>query len=215
MGNSNRTSAKIIYKKNMNNGTFNFGNSKTRENDFTLLGGTDLKATEIFSLEGQAYDCSVYLGDPRDVAEKKIKSDVYDGDTLYVVIIHMGIPRKVKIRLLHIDTPEMKPRWKQFIKDESDELVMTEMSEELHKLEKKKAIQSRNALKEYIWHKNMIVKFGKEDSFGRVLSELFIVDDPTNLDSGVYDVGKWMLKNRYAIEYEGGKKIGFDPQNFQ
>ena len=73
--------------------------------------------------------------------EEKTKSDVYDGDSLHVVIVYNNIPHKFYIRLIGIDCPELRPRWvKNGIR----------MSKEEHEAEKKEAIKSRNSLKNFI-----------------------------------------------------------------
>jgi len=185
-------------------------NENTKHDDIDILKKISLQNVSSFSLDGQTYYCGVYLGDPTDINEKRVKSDVYDGDTLHVVIIYLGIPHKFTIRMLGIDTPEMRPKWKQPVKDELGEIKMVRVSDETHELEKRRAIESRNALKEYIWHKNLLVKFGKNDKFGsRVLANLFIIDDTGNLHS----VNDWMIENKYAMKYDGSKKKAFDPSS--
>lgn len=223
MGNTGiKINSKILFKKIRSAGEFDMANMKTRQDDFDLLHKINLENAKPFSLEGQTYDCRVYLGDPRDVHEKQTKSDVYDGDTLHVVIIYLGIPHKFTIRLLGIDTPEMRPRWNKQVMDDDGNTTTIRISDEIHKLEKQAAVKSRNALKEYIWHKNLIVRFKKNDKFGgRILAELFVVGDThapisdtsggTNLfnSKSVNSVNKWMIDNNHAVAYNGGKKKAF------
>ena len=159
------------------------------------LSDIDLNKIPRFSLEGQNFECRVYLGDiVKDINEIDIKSDVYDGDSLHIVIIYNNIPHKFNIRLLGIDSPEMRPKWNQ---------NGIRISDNIHKFEKKCALVSRNALKLLLFKKKMYVEFGKNDKFGgRILAKLYFI----NKNSQRYDVSEWMITNNFAKKYDGGKK---------
>jgi len=181
------------------------------------LNTLDLEKISPFSLAGQTYNCRVYLGDLNDLDEVNVKSDVYDGDTLYVVIIYCGVPHKFKIRLLGIDTPELRPKWIQ---------GGVRMTEKDHILEKMHAVASRNLLKQYLHGKKLKVKFNKHDKYGgRFLADLYALDDNTAgnvpqkedllssecrkiLSTGSVggSVGEWMIEQGAAVRYYGGTK---------
>ena len=176
MGNENSNEAKSVFDKD------------------STLNKLNLKDVPRFTLEDKIFNCRVYLGDLEDIEEKNTKSDVYDGDSLHVVIVYNDIPHKFYIRMLGIDCPELRPRW---IKNGK------KMSTEEHEAEKKEAIKSRNFLKNFIKGKNLRIRFGKHGKFGgRFLGELFTVDYNGNLIS----VNKWMIKSGFAKIYNGGKR---------
>ena len=113
MGNENSKNKKYVFDEN------------------STLNKIDLKDIPRFTLEGKIFNCRVYLGDLEDIEEKNTKSDVYDGDSLHVVIVYNDIPHKFYIRMLGIDCPELRPRWvKNGIR----------MSTEEHEKEKNEAI---------------------------------------------------------------------------
>ena len=105
---------------------------------------------------------------------------VYDGDT---ITIASKLPYKdsplyrVSVRLNGIDTPE--------IKGKTDE-------------EKTLAKQAQVALSDLILNKNVKLINCKTEKYGRLLADVYIDD--------LY-VNEWLLKNRYAIKYDGGTKI--------
>jgi len=173
---------------------------------FDIFEGIDLKNVSRFSLEGTTYDCGVYLGDLSDIDEEKTKSDVYDGDTLHIVIMYLNVPHKFTIRMLGIDSPERRPTWKQLSPDGSGTV---RVSDEIHALEKKEALNSRNALKRHLNKQKLRVKFGKNDKYGgRILANLFIIKVTDGIESEE-NISDWMIENNYAVKYFGGKKKAF------
>lgn len=128
---------------------------------------------------------------------------VYDGDTIHVVSAmsvkycrchdktdpycgHGYLQQyfKFKIRINGIDTPEIKTK-------------------------DKGAMEARHVLTELILGKIIQIFVVKTDKYGRLLCEIYTED--TNGDW--FDVGKWLVKNGYAVEYDGGKKQVFEKES--
>lgn len=62
---------------------------------------------------------------------------------------------------------------------------------------KKLAKQSRDALYELVFDKNVILKDVTTEKYGRLLANVYIND---------IHVNQWMLDNKYAVKYDGGTK---------
>jgi micrococcal nuclease len=95
---------------------------------------------------------------------------VYDGDTV-TADIDLGFEvwlRGQRLRLLNIDTPEVRGK------------------------EKKEGIVSRDALRDRILGKEVIVMSDRRGKYGRWLVEIFL--DEENINS-------WLLNEGYAIPY--------------
>jgi micrococcal nuclease len=106
---------------------------------------------------------------------------VYDGDTVHAVF---SLPRsstiyKYKLRLAHIDTPELK-------------------SKNIN--EKIKANEAKKIVEDMILDKIVYLELEGEDKYGRILANIYI----NNLN-----LNDFLIKNKYANKYEGGKKIKF------
>ena len=104
---------------------------------------------------------------------------VYDGDTITIaqkLPIRNSPIYRFPVRLLGIDSPEIKGSTEN---------------------EKKLAKESRDALHELIFDKNVILKDVSTEKYGRLLANVYIND---------IHVNKWLLDNKYAIEYDGGTK---------
>lgn len=105
--------------------------------------------------------------------------NVYDGDTITVA---SKLPFKsspiyrFSVRLRNIDSPEIKSK----SKTESD-----------------LAIKSRDALHNLIFGKIIELKNNGKEKYGRLLADIYL--------DGIH-INKWMLDNKYAVEYDGGKK---------
>ena len=113
---------------------------------------------------------------------------VYDGDSITVAA---RIPElknskifKFNIRLNRIDTPEIKTS---------------------NHIEKEYAIKVRDFLSEKIMNKMVNLEVSKTDKYGRYLSEVYY--KKTNINN-------LLLNNKYAVKYDGGTKIAFNPSNF-
>ncbi len=111
---------------------------------------------------------------------------VYDGDTITVAsrMPWANSPLyRFPVRLNGIDTPEMKG------KDEA---------------EKRIAVKARDALGEKILNKPIVLKNVTTEKYGRLLADVHY--------NGMH-LNKWMIEQRYAVEYGGGTKQS--PDNWE
>ena len=106
---------------------------------------------------------------------------VYDGDTITIASRLPGLYNspiyKFSVRLNGIDTPEMTG------KDDD---------------EKEIAIKARDALTAKILGKEIRLEIIKTEKYGRLLTDIYL---------GNTHVNKWMIEERYALVYDGGKKV--------
>jgi endonuclease YncB( thermonuclease family) len=112
---------------------------------------------------------------------------VYDGDTIWVVIKIRGTYNRVKVRLNGIDAPELKPSLK------------VENRNKIIKL----AEESKEFLSNLILNKIVTLKCHKYDKYGRLLADLFLEDK----DKQIINISEHMIKNKKAYPYDGNKKI--------
>ena len=111
---------------------------------------------------------------------------VYDGDTITIAskLPYDTSPMyRFAVRLNGIDCPEIKGK-----------------SED----EKQSAQNAKHALEALVLHKNVILKNTKTEKYGRILAEVYL--DELHLN-------KWMLDNKYAVEYDGGTKKIYNENN--
>ena len=96
--------------------------------------------------------------------------EVYDGDTITVVICFDLTNKflKFKVRLLGIDTPEIRTR---------------------DKLEKKRGFEARDYLRSLILNKLIYLKCGKFDKYGRLLGTVLSINDHKNINDLLIDGG--------------------------
>ena len=105
---------------------------------------------------------------------------VYDGDTITIAAYIDSDPSVVyrfSVRLNGIDSPEIKGKTEN---------------------EKKLAKQSRDALNNLIYGKIVKLENISMEKYGRLLA--IVMCNNVN-------VNNWMLENKYAVPYDGGKKI--------
>ena len=136
---------------------------------------------------------------------------VYDGDTITIAAklpYNDSLLYRFSIRLNGIDSPE--------IKGSSED-------------EKAAAQVSKRALENLILHKYVVLKNQSTEKYGRILADVYIIYDkneklhnPSTMLRMTTDysqetsackqayvslhLNKWMLDNRYAVEYDGGTK---------
>jgi len=108
---------------------------------------------------------------------KALVVKVYDGDTI-TVNINLGfgiIMRKVKIRLLGIDTPELRR-----VSDE----------------EKVRGIEAREFLSDLVLDRIIVLKTKKDKTgkYGRLLGTIYIND---------IDINQMMIDQGHAVKYLG------------
>jgi micrococcal nuclease len=109
---------------------------------------------------------------------------VYDGDTITIAAklpYNDSLLYRFSIRLNGIDSPE--------IKGSSED-------------EKTAAQASKLALENLILHKYVVLKNKSTEKYGRILADVYIVYEKNDK----LHLNKWMLDNRYAVEYDGGTK---------
>ncbi len=106
--------------------------------------------------------------------------DVYDGDTCKVVFPVLRKLYKFNCRILGVDTPEIRTR---------------------NKEEKEYGLKVRDKLRERILDKVVWIECGDFDKYGRLL-----IDIKNPLLEGE-KISEWLIKNKYAFAYNGGKKI--------
>ena len=102
--------------------------------------------------------------------------NVYDGDTVQLVFPVQGILYRWSCRLTGVDTPELRTRNKQ---------------------EKMYGYQVRDALREKLANKMVMVHCGEFDKYGRLLVEILYENE---------NINNWLIENNYAKKYDGGKK---------
>lgn len=104
---------------------------------------------------------------------------VYDGDTITIASKLPGPSRVVyrfNVRLNGIDSPEIKGG--------------TEREKDLAK-------RSRDALSNLIMGKIVDLKNVSTEKYGRILADVYLGD---------VNACDWMIKNNYAVKYDGGTK---------
>ena len=111
--------------------------------------------------------------------------DVYDGDTVTIVIFNKFGFEKHKLRLYGIDTPEMKP------------------SKNLPNREEhiRKAHLAKDKLIERINNKIVQVDINGYDKYGRLLGTIYIKSCYSK-----ENINQYMLNNNYGYAYDGGTK---------
>lgn len=112
---------------------------------------------------------------------------VYDGDTMRVTFTYRKQPTTFKLRVMHVDTPEMHPR---------DKDGRTEKDIES---EKALAREAKARVKELCDGRLVVLSVeGKGDPYGRLLARVY-------LESGE-PLDEVLLRERLAYPYEGGTK---------
>lgn len=112
---------------------------------------------------------------------------VYDGDTIHVVFPVSGKFYKHHIRLLGLDTPEIRPK------------------SEYDPREKEAAKIAREFLKDQILDKIIDIECETNDKYGRALAWIYL---------GNVQMNQLMLDKGYAIAYDGRTKSKFNFDTF-
>jgi len=111
--------------------------------------------------------------------------DVYDGDTI-TVDIFLGfnvVLSNIKVRLVGIDTPEVRTR---------------------DKKEKEKGLATRDWLRERILGKKVLLHTKERGKFGRWLGMIWEIEENKPLFENSYN--KQLINEGLAKEYWGGKR---------
>jgi len=110
--------------------------------------------------------------------------DVHDGDTCSVLIRFGEEYLKLNIRVLGIDTPELKRGGSE--------------------LEMQAGAKVRDVVSNLILNKVCKIRLDKNDKYGsRINGEVFLLDG-TSLSS-------YLINKKYAVPYSGNKKLAWDP----
>lgn len=110
---------------------------------------------------------------------------VYDGDTITIAskLPYDDSPLyRLSVRLNGIDTPEIKGKTAD---------------------EKQVAKEARDALSGLIMNRQIRLENVESEKYGRILADVYLGDLHLN---------KWMIENRYAVDYSGGTKTR--PENW-
>lgn len=110
---------------------------------------------------------------------------VYDCDTITIAtkfpylttLNESNIMYRFHVRLLGIDTPEMKT------KNEDEKSI---------------AHLAQKTLSDLILNKNVSLKNTSLDKYGRILATVY-------MDDGI-EISKWAIEKRFAVYYDGGTK---------
>mgnify|MGYP006413951103 FL=1 len=81
-------------------------------------------------------------------------------------------------------------------------------------VEKEYAKTSKKALSALILNKIVIIDFEKKEKYGRHMGTIFLLQN-NNPNMKWVNVNKWMVQEKYAIKYDGNKKISFSQRNFK
>lgn len=111
--------------------------------------------------------------------------DVYDGDTIKVIMRFRGKIDRWTIRMTGYDSPEMRPPKN----DPNRGQIIT------------KAKEAKEALINKIDNNPVLIKCGPFDKYGRLLGDVFVNGDHINA---------WMVANGFGYPYDGGKKLNSD-----
>ena len=109
---------------------------------------------------------------------------VYDGDTC-TCVVDLGFKTflRVKVRLLGIDTPEIRTK-------DLDE--------------KKKGYEARDWLRNRILGKKVLLHTKEKGKFGRWLGQIWKLDENDIIETNSYN--QKMIKEGHAKPYNGGKR---------
>ena len=107
--------------------------------------------------------------------------DVYDGDTITIIIYNKGDYEKHKLRMYGYDSPELHPRKNKENREREIEL----------------AIEAKNELSDLILDKIVTLECIGYDKYGRLLGTIY---------NNKKNINKHMIENKYGYEYYGKKK---------
>lgn len=113
--------------------------------------------------------------------------DVYDGDTVTLVIPFENKLYKKKCRLKGIDCAEIKTK---------------------NIEEKTKGLESKKILEELILNKILYIRCDKEDMYGRSLVDIYLTEE--ELDKDINSINNRMIEMNQAYQYDGKTKKLFE-----
>jgi endonuclease YncB( thermonuclease family) len=120
--------------------------------------------------------------------------DVYDGDTITIIIMYGDAPMKLKVRVQGVDAPEL------VVKREKGR-VYSAQDEELIDLEQRAGAHVRDKVKRMIDGKEIIVKLLRCDKYGgRQVGAVYL--KPQTYET----LTEYLLSKRYGKPYQAQKK---------
>ena len=161
-------------------------------NTNTNINNDQIKKFNLLGIKGNFYVKSVYDGDtivilvPMNIKVfSNISKDLIDTNNPISDQPNQIHNYEIRLRLLGIDTPELKP-------------LKSIQNRDVHI---KKANESKNFLLNIIENKIVTVEFKENDKYGRPLGIIYIPD--TN---PIININNLMIEKGYAKIYDGGKK---------
>ena len=132
--------------------------------------------------------------------------DVYDGDTITVIVKHFYTVYKVPVRIYGIDTPEMNSSniviRQQALKARNElvrHLTCGDVVSDIQCVYTRPQIQSILSRNVYlVW-----ICFGNNDKYGRVLGDVYTTDE-CGIEDSACDV---LITQKLGFPYDGGKKM--------
>jgi endonuclease YncB( thermonuclease family) len=106
-------------------------------------------------------------------------SKVYDGDTIHLIIPINGDFKRIICRMQGYNSAEIKGSGEE---------------------ERKKAIAARDRMSELVYAKVVYVELGKNDKYGRVLTNVFLIDGRDTVGECVNDI---MMREGHGAPYNG------------
>ena len=135
--------------------------------DLTIIQNNSTLIPKLFDFQGIECECLLHR--------------IYDGDSLRACFLYYGKPITVAIRVLGIDTPELRTRCPH---------------------EKQLALKARDVARNLLNNRILPVQFFHNDKYGRTLANI-------TLPNGV-EYGRHMISQKLALPYLGGTKAQFD-----
>ena len=112
--------------------------------------------------------------------------DVYDGDTVTIILFNKLGFEKHKLRMYGYDSPEMKPR----------------LDKENREEEVKKAKLAKQCMIELVLDKIVSFESMGYDKYGRLLGKLFLINYCSK-----NEVNQYMIDQGHGYQYFGGTKM--------
>lgn len=121
--------------------------------------------------------------------------DTYDCDTVTIVFYWYGRPIKDSFRMYGYDSPEIKPL----------------KSIENRDLHIRAGLHAKEFMKNLVLHKLVWIKFCKEEKYGRLMGNMYLIDpESTSYFKGTeVCVNQLMISNGLGKPYNGGHKKEF------
>jgi endonuclease YncB( thermonuclease family) len=127
--------------------------------------------------------------------------DVYDGDTITIVFYFNDNPIKDSFRMYGYDSPEIKPRKNILVRD----------------LHVKAGKLVRDYLKQLILGKVVWVKFCKEEKYGRLMGNIFMIGEKSKdcFEGTEQCINDIMIEKKCGKTYDGGHKSDFTEEELK